>query len=207
MNRGRFIVLEGGEGAGKSTQLDTVAEWLSARGRAVLRTREPGGTPLAERIRGLLIDRDNAEMTAECETLLVFAARSQHLRERIAPALAAGKDVISDRFVDASYAYQGGGRGIDTEHLDHLESWICGPTRPDLVLLLDLEPTVGRARAARRGAADRFEQEALRFAEKVREVYLERAHQHPERYAIIDAGQNEADVRSAIQATLEARLR
>ncbi|WP_420426683.1 dTMP kinase [Algiphilus sp.] len=207
MNRGRFIVLEGGEGAGKSTQVETVAEWLRSQGRDVLCTREPGGTPLAERIRGLLIDRENVEMTPECETLLVFAARSQHLQKHIAPALAAGQDVVSDRFVDASYAYQGGGRGIGMDHLDHLASWICDRIQPDLVLLLDLEPTVGRARAARRGAADRFEQEALRFAEKVREVYLERAHQHPERYAIIDAGQNQEDVRSAVQATLEARLK
>lgn len=206
MSRGRFIVLEGGEGAGKSTQVALVRAWLEARGRTVLSTREPGGTPLSERIRELLIDGTYTDMTPECETLLVFAARSQHLHECIEPALSAGQDVVSDRFVDASYAYQGGGRGVDQHHIHALEEWVCQATQPDLVLLLDLDPMIGRARAARRGAADRFEEEALRFAQDVRAAYLARAKAHPERYAIIDASADAATVGASIRAQLEARL-
>lgn len=206
MSEGRLIVLEGGEGAGKSTQLAVVADWLQARGREVVTTREPGGTTLSERIRDVLVDKAHTGMTAECETLLVFAARSQHVRERIQPALEAGKDVVCDRFVDASYAYQGGGRGVEPSRIRMLEEWVCGPIAPDLVLLFDVDPTIGRARAAQRGAADRFEQEAVRFAEKVRAVYLERAHERPERYAIIDASKDAATVSTAIRAALESRL-
>lgn len=206
MSRGRFVVLEGGEGAGKSTQVALVRAWLEAKGRTVLSTREPGGTALSERIRDLLIDKTYTGMTPECETLLVFAARSQHLHECIEPALSAGQDVVSDRFVDASYAYQGGGRGVNLHHISALEEWICASVQPDLVLLLDLDPMIGRARAARRGAADRFEEEALRFAQDVRAAYLARAKAHPERYAIIDASADAATVSASIRAQLEARL-
>jgi len=206
MSQGRFIVLEGGEGVGKSTQVYVVADWLKARGREVVTTREPGGTTLSERIRDVLVDKAHTGMTPECETLLVFAARSQHVRERIQPALGVGHDVVCDRFVDASYAYQGGGRGVDLSYIRTLEQWVCGATEPDLVLLLDLDPSIGRARAARRGAADRFEQEALRFAEQVRAIYLARAQERPEHYAVIDASADAATVSASIRAALESRL-
>lgn len=206
VQRGRFIVLEGGEGAGKSTQLPRLTAWLEQRGRRVLSTREPGGTPEAERIRELLLTSPADSIDPITESLLVFAARSLHLRQRILPALESGHDVVSDRFVDASYAYQGGGRGVAAERLAALEDWVCADLRPDLVLVFDIDPVAGRARAAARSAADRFEREDLAFAERVRQCYLERAQQEPARYAVLDAAKDPDALWVEIAAMLEARL-
>jgi dTMP kinase len=172
MMRGRFITFEGIEGAGKSCQIGPLADWLRARGRGVITTREPGGSPVAERIRTLL---------------LVFAARAEHLAKVIAPALDAGHWVLCDRFTDATYAYQGGGRGVAPARIGVLEDLVQGDLRPDLTLVFDLPPAVGLARARGRGAPDRFESERLTFFEAARAVYLERALGCPERYRVLDA--------------------
>jgi dTMP kinase len=197
--RGRFITLEGGEGAGKSTQVERLRRFLEDRGIALVTTREPGGTPVAEAIRGLLLSRDHPAMHPDTELLLMFAARAEHLRTLILPALEAGKWVLCDRFTDATYAYQGGGRGLDTARIAALETWVQGPIRPDLTLLLDMDVKTGLARARGRGEADRFEQEAVEFFERVREAYLERARGEPARYRIIDASQSVEAVAGALQ--------
>lgn len=185
--RGRFITLEGIEGAGKSTHMAHLSALLSASGIQVVTTREPGGSPVAERIRGLLIDPENTGMDGTAELLLMFAARAEHLAKTIRPALASGIWVLCDRFTDATYAYQGGGRGLDPARIALLESLVQGELRPDLTLLFDLPPELGLARARGRGAADRFESETLEFFEAVRAVYLKRAHANPRRYRLIDA--------------------
>ena len=186
--RGRFITLEGIEGAGKSTQIAPLAELLRARGLEVLTTREPGGSPLAERLRALLLDPDNQGMSETTELLLMFAARSDHLERRIRPALKAGHWVLCDRFTDATYAYQGGGRGIDPARIGLLETLVQDELRPDLTLVFDLPPELGLGRAkSRAGQTDRFESETQRFFEAARAVYLERARANPERYRVIDA--------------------
>jgi dTMP kinase len=188
MNRqGRFISLEGGEGAGKSTLLAGLREHLTQQGVSLLQTREPGGTPLGEAIRGLVLDPAHAALSAESELLLMFASRAQLVRERIAPALATGQWVLCDRYVDASYAYQGGGRGQPSARIAELERWACDGVKPDLTLLLDLPVSTGRARAASRGAADRIEVEADAFFERVRHAYRERARAEPQRFRVIDA--------------------
>jgi dTMP kinase len=188
MNRqGRFISLEGGEGAGKSTLLAGLREHLTQQGVSLLQTREPGGTPLGEAIRALVLDPAHATLSAESELLLMFASRAQLVRERIAPALAAGQWVLCDRYVDASYAYQGGGRGQPSARIAELERWACDGVKPDLTLLLDLPVSTGRARAASRGAADRIEVEADAFFERVRHAYRERARAEPQRFRVIDA--------------------
>jgi dTMP kinase len=204
--RGRFIVLEGGEGAGKSSQVDTVCHWLQAQGRRWAKTREPGGAPLAEAIRELLLRSWPNGMDAKTELLLMFAARATHVRSLIEPALSADTDVVCDRFVDASYAYQGGGRGLGAEEIEALERWVLGGLRPDLVLLLDVDPEEGRRRVAQRGAADRFEQENLAFQRRVREVYRARAARMPERYAVIDANRSKPEVERAIHIALAQHL-
>lgn len=201
--RGAFITLEGGEGVGKSTQIAVAAEALETSGRSVVRTREPGGTPLAETIRGLLIDDLSETMDADTELLLMFAARNQHLANLIRPALARGEWVVCDRFTDATYAYQGAGRGIDAERIGQLETFVQHGMQPDLTLLLDAPIEVGMARAARRSsAADRFEREALDFFERVREGYLARAAADPRRFRIIDAAQPLDAVTAQIRAVL-----
>ncbi|MCA1979250.1 MAG: dTMP kinase, partial [Thiobacillus sp.] len=169
---GKFITLEGVDGAGKSTHLGFVADWLRARGRDVVVTREPGGTPLGETLRDLLLNRD---MDADAELLLMFAARQQHLAELILPALARGAWVVSDRFTDASYAYQCGGRGIPAARVAALETWVQRGFGPDLTLLFDVPPEVAEARRAAARAADRFEREADSFFGRVRQAYLDRA--------------------------------
>ncbi|MCM2320187.1 MAG: dTMP kinase [Pseudomonas sp.] len=186
---GLFITLEGPEGAGKSTNRDYLAERLENAGCEVLLTREPGGTPLAERIRELLLEPSAEPMAADTELLLVFAARAQHLAQVIHPALAAGKVVLCDRFTDATYAYQGGGRGLSLERIAQLENFVQGSLRPDLTLVFDLPVEIGLARAAARGRLDRFEQEAQDFFEAVRQTYLARAGLAPERYRLLDAAQ------------------
>lgn len=269
--RGRLIVLEGIEGAGKTTQMGAIVAWLSGRGYDVVATREPGGTPLGERIRDLLLavpdtppkpipdqvaarpslaepalpsplssipsssprpsaaspsasastsgvspgrDRGAASLPAMCpetELLLMFAARAEHWRRVIAPALAAGRVVVSDRFVDASYAYQGGGRGLGAGRVRVLEEWLLGDARADLVLWFDVPPAVGLSRARRREADqgsrhDRFEREAIAFFERARAAYAERASASPERYRRIDAAQPPEAVRAAVVAALEGAV-
>jgi len=186
---GLFITLEGPEGAGKSTNRDYLAALLREHGVDVVLTREPGGTPLAERIRELLLAPADEPMASDTELLLVFAARAQHLQQVVRPALARGAVVLCDRFTDATYAYQGGGRGVPAERIALLEDFVQGALRPDLTLVFDLPVEVGLARAAARGRLDRFEQERLEFFEAVRSTYLQRAAQSPERYRVLDAAQ------------------
>lgn len=207
MRPGRFITLEGGEGAGKSTQLQTVARCLTAAGIPFLTTREPGGTSRAEAIRGLLLSPGEREpMASETELLLMFAARAQHVKQRIEPALAAGTWVLCDRFTDATRAYQGGGRGLDLSQIDALAAWVHGDCWPDLTLLLDVPADQGLARAEKRSAKDRIEQEALAFFERVRAHYLAQAAAEPERFRVIDAAPAEAAVTAQVTAAVEAFL-
>ncbi|AQZ36219.1 dTMP kinase [Pseudomonas sp. LPH1] len=201
-----FITLEGPEGAGKSTNREYLAERLREQGIDVLLTREPGGTPLAERIRELLLDPSDEPMAADAELLLVFAARAQHLQQVIRPALAKGSVVLCDRFTDATYAYQGGGRGLSIERIAQLEQFVQGELRPDLTLIFDLPVEIGLARAAARGRLDRFEQEGRGFFEAVRQAYLQRAEQAPQRYRVLDAGQSLAQVQADIDALLPSLL-
>lgn len=205
MTPGRFITLEGIEGAGKSTVARFVFEWLKARGSAAVLTREPGGTPLAERVRELVLRPEGEAIPAAAETLLMFAARSIHLANLIRPALARGEWVICDRFTDATRAYQGGGRGLDPASIEALATLVHPDLRPDLTLLLDLPVPQGLARAqARRGPTDRFEQERAPFFERVRAAYLAVAHAEPERFCIVDAGRELPQVQDAVARALEA---
>ncbi|WP_165671550.1 dTMP kinase [Metapseudomonas otitidis] len=203
---GLFITLEGPEGAGKSTNRDFIAARLRERGVEVLLTREPGGTPLAERIRELLLAPSDESMAVDTELLLMFAARAQHLDRVIRPALVAGQVVLCDRFTDATYAYQGGGRGVSMARIAELERFVQGSLRPDLTLVFDLPVEVGLQRAAARGRLDRFEQEDRSFFEAVRQTYLERADQAPERYRVIDAAKPLADVQRYLDTLLPELL-
>jgi dTMP kinase len=201
--RGAFITLEGGEGVGKSTQIAEAVAALETAGLSVVRTREPGGTPLAEQIRGLLIGECEERMDADTELLLMFAARNQHLARLIRPALESGDWVVCDRFTDASYAYQGAGRGIDMARIGQLEAFVQRGMQPDLTLLLDAPIEVGMARAARRNSdGDRFEREARDFFERVREGYLARVAADPQRFRIIDAAQSLDAVSAQVRETL-----
>lgn len=200
MNPGKFITLEGVDGAGKSTHLAFVADWLRAQGREVIVTREPGGTPLGETLRELLLHRD---MDADTELLLMFAARQQHLAELIRPALARGAWVVSDRFTDASYAYQCGGRGIPVERVAALEAWVQRGFAPALTLLFDVPPEIAEARRAAVRTADRFEREADSFFTRVRNAYLDRARAEPARVRVLDARQSIAELQAEIGALLE----
>ncbi|WP_027910514.1 dTMP kinase [Pseudomonas sp. URMO17WK12:I4] len=199
---GLFITLEGPEGAGKSTNREYLAARLREQGIDVLLTREPGGTPLAERVRELLLAPSDEPMAKDTELLLVFAARAQHLAQVIVPALERGAVVLCDRFTDATYAYQGGGRGLDVARIAQLETFVQGALRPDLTLVFDLPVEVGLSRAAARGRLDRFEQEGRSFFEAVRATYLQRAEAAPARYRILDAAQT----LEAVQRDLDALL-
>ncbi|MFG0409642.1 dTMP kinase [Pseudomonas sp. NY5710] len=201
---GLFITLEGPEGAGKSTNRDYLAARLREHGLDVVLTREPGGTPLAEKVRELLLAPSDEPMAADTELLLVFAARAQHLAQVIRPALARGAVVLCDRFTDATYAYQGGGRGLSVERIATLEQFVQGDLRPQLTLVFDLPVEVGLARAAARGRLDRFEQEGQAFFQAVRQAYLQRARREPQRYSLLDAAQPLAAVQRAIDALLPA---
>ncbi|WP_416310532.1 dTMP kinase [Pseudomonas sp. W03] len=203
---GLFITLEGPEGAGKSTNREYLAERLRERGIEVQLTREPGGTPLAERIRELLLAPSDEKMAVDTELLLVFAARAQHIAEVIHPALARGAVVLCDRFTDATYAYQGGGRGLPVERIAQLESFVQGSLHPDLTLVFDLPVEIGLSRAAARGRLDRFEQEGRAFFEAVRSTYLARAQAEPARYRIVDAAQPLAEVQRNLDALLPTLL-
>jgi dTMP kinase len=185
--RGRFITLEGSEGSGKSTNLNYIYQRLQRAGIDLVLTREPGGTPLGENIRELLLDHRQQAMASDTELLLMFAARAQHLNELIIPSLEAGKWVLCDRFTDATYAYQGAGRGIDNSRIAQLEQWVQGELRPDLTLFLDLPVAQGLARAGARAELDRFEREEIAFFERVRQGYLSQAAAEPQRYRVVDA--------------------
>jgi dTMP kinase len=204
--KGRFITIEGTEGVGKTTNIEFIHTLLREAGRDVVLTREPGGTPIGEDIRALLLGHKHDDMSDDTELLLMFAARAEHLDKVIRPAIAAGKDVLCDRFTDATYAYQGGGRGIAVEHIAVLENWVQGELRPDLTLLLDVPVAVGLERAGKRSAPDRFEKEKHDFFERVRKMYLQRAKAEPRRYRIIDASQPLDDVQSQIRTALQADL-
>ena len=205
--RGRFITVEGGEGAGKSTCIDRIRRHLERAGKQLVVTREPGGTPLAETIRDLLLGQHDGGMANDTELLLVFAARADHIARVIRPALDRGDWVLSDRFTDATYAYQGGGRGLSDERIAKLERFVQDDLLPDLTLLLDLPVTIGLARAAgREGVPDRFEQEAAAFFERVRATYRERAEQEPDRFRVIDASRPLDEVTAQIGDVLDVYL-
>lgn len=201
--QGKFITLEGGEGVGKSTNIQFIKEFLQARNIPVILTREPGGTPVAEAIRELLLKKNDELFSVQSELLLMFAARSQHLFQVIQPNLEKGIWVLCDRFTDATYAYQGGGRKLDQKTIAWLENLVQGDFRPDLTLLLDAPIEVGLSRAKARNALDRFESEQVIFFEAVRSVYLDRAQQFPERIKIIKANQALADVQKDIDKVLK----
>jgi dTMP kinase len=204
--RGRFITFEGGEGVGKSTQLKRAAAWLQSRGIDVVTTREPGGTPRAERLREVLLERSAEPMPPSCELLLMFAARSTHLENLILPAVERGAWVLCDRFTDATYAYQGGGRGLPEEDIDALVAIVHPLLQPDLTILLDAPVEVGMARAAQRNGnsgPDRFETERREFFEGVRTAYLARAASDPQRFRVLDAEGDVDAVETAIRARLE----
>lgn len=203
---GLFITLEGPEGAGKSTNRDYLATRFREQGIDVVLTREPGGTPLAERIREILLAPSDELMASDTELLLMFAARAQHIDQVIRPALERGCVVICDRFTDATYAYQGGGRGLSHQRIAVLEDFVQGALRPDMTLVFDLPVEVGLARAAERGCLDRFEQEGMAFFEAVRQTYLQRAAEHSQRYRIVDAAKPLQDVQQSLDQLLPELL-
>jgi dTMP kinase len=203
MNRGKFITLEGGEGVGKTTNLRFIQDFLQQQNIPVTVTREPGGTALAEKLRHTLLDTESESISDTTELLLMFAARAQHIQHVIAPALAQGHWVLCDRFTDATYAYQGGGRGLSIATIAWLEQLVQGDLRPDLTLLLDAPIETGMERAQKRGAFDRFEAEKISFFTRVRNMYLNRAAEQPDRIKIINAQQLLADVQHDILAVIQ----
>jgi dTMP kinase len=207
MSRGKFITFEGGEGVGKTTNVAFVESYLQARNIPLIVTREPGGTKLAEKLRALLLDKKSETITEEAELLLMFAARAQHIKHVIEPALARGDWVICDRFTDATYAYQGGGRNMKISTIEGLENLVQGNLRPDLTLLLDAPVKIGIERARKRGAFDRFESETIQFFEDVRRAYLLQAEIHPHRIKLIKANQSLTDVQQTIINVLSPLLR
>jgi dTMP kinase len=206
VKRGLFITVEGGEGVGKSTNISFMQGILAERGIDAVITREPGGTPLAEEIRDVLLKNREEKVVSETELLLMFAARAQHLYQKILPALDQGKWVISDRFTDATYAYQSGGRGVPAEKVALLENFVQGEIRPDITFLFDAPIEVGMSRAQKRGALDRFEEEKNSFFTRVRENYLQRAALEPHRFQIIDASQPLESVQNVLKEKLLARI-
>ncbi|MCG7949242.1 MAG: dTMP kinase [Candidatus Thiodiazotropha taylori] len=204
--KGRFITVEGGEGAGKSSNLDFIRNLLNSAGKQVVFTREPGGTPLGEAIRDLLLGHQHTGMADDTELLLMFAARAEHLQQKIIPALQQGQWVLCDRFTDASYAYQGAGRGLASDRIASLEQFVQGGLRPDLTLLLDLPVEQGLARAGQRSEPDRFEKQEMSFFEKVRAGYLEIAAREPHRVKIVDASKPLETVQQQINSVVSAFL-
>lgn len=206
MERGKFITVEGIEGVGKSTNIDVIIDCIETAGHTVVSTREPGGTPLAEDIRELLMSRNDEPIPEIAELLLVFAARSLNVNNVIIPALEAGNWVLCDRFTDSSRAYQGGGRGVPMQTIDRLADWVHGDIAPDLTILLDAPVDIGMQRASRRGAPDRFEQERHDFFQRVRECYLALAVREPERFVVIDTCQPLEDVEAAVRELMQQML-
>ena len=206
MTRGKFITLEGGEGVGKTTNLAFIKDYLEQHNITVVVTREPGGTELAEKIRQLLLDTKSEVVSEQAELLMMFAARAQHIKHVIEPALTHGKWVLCDRFTDATYAYQGGGRNMKISTIKWLENMVQGPLRPDLTLLLDAPVEIGIERVRKRGAADRFESEKISFFDSVRRAYLLQAELYPERIKLIKANQPLADVQRAITDVIRILL-
>ncbi|MCF6236255.1 MAG: dTMP kinase [Gammaproteobacteria bacterium] len=200
---GHFITIEGSEGVGKTTNINFIQEYLKAKQLKVTVTREPGGSKLAEQVRELLLSHRQDDMADDAELLLMFAARAEHLHKVIHPALKRGEWVISDRFTDATYAYQGGGRGISMERIAQLENWVQGDFRPELTLLLDAPVSLGLQRVGKRGELDRFEKEKSDFFERVRNTYLERAKKLPQRFRVIDATCPLKKVQSQIKTCLD----
>lgn len=199
MTPGKFITLEGVDGAGKSTHIPRIAQLLQARGKQVLLTREPGGTPLGEKLRELLL---HESMHPETESLLMFAARREHIEQVIRPALERGAYVISDRFTDASFAYQCGGRGVSADKIGQLEQWVQGDFQPDLTLLFDVPVAVSTQRLAGARNPDRFEQENADFFERIRNAYLARANRFPQRFRVIDSGQTIPNIHAELEDIL-----
>ena len=199
---GKLITIEGTEGVGKSTNITFIKNWFEIKGQSLLLTREPGGTPLAEEIRELLLAKREEEVDAKCELLLMYAARIQHITQKIKPALDKGQWVLCDRFSDASFAYQGAGRALGLEKLVELNQWVLEGFKPDLTILLDLPVEIGLSRAHQRGPVDRFEAEKLEFFEQVRQGYLRIAEQEPERVKIVDASGSLTDVQQQIEQVL-----
>ncbi len=203
---GMFITLEGIEGVGKTTQLEFIAEYLRTRGRELVITREPGGTLIGEEIRSIVLDNKHTGMAADTELLLMFAARAEHINKVIRPALESGKDVLCDRFTDASYAYQGLGRNIPAARITQMKDWVLGDLKPNLTILLDAPVAIGLERAAKRSAKDRFESEALDFFETVRHCYLQIAEDEPDRVKIVDAAGTLEQVKQQVLTILEQEV-
>lgn len=203
MFKGKFITIEGSEGAGKSTNIRFIQDYLKQKKIPFILTREPGGTPIAEKMRDLLLDKANTSLCDDAELLLMFAARAQHLNELIIPALEAGKWVVSDRFTDASYAYQGGGRGLSWQKIAQLEQWVQGDLRPDATILLDIPVDKGMQRVRERGETDRFEQEQLSFFNRIRDAYLKLAKENPERFHIISTLPSIEEVHKQLHQVME----
>lgn len=202
MIQAQFITLDGIDGAGKSTNLAVIRQWFERRNLPVLFTREPGGTPVGETLRDILLN-PATKAGLRTETLLMFAARCQHIEDVILPALARGVHVVSDRFTDATFAYQGGGRGVPLEDISVLENWVQGSLRPDLTVLLDVPLEISMQRIAKSREKDRFEQEEAAFFTRVRDVYLNRAAAAPERYALVDSSKSPEEVKNAIESLLD----
>ena len=203
---GRFVTLEGGEGVGKSTNIELVCELIRRNGHPVLQTREPGGTPMAERIRAMLLEHGDEALPDDAELLLFFAARSLHINNVIRPALEAGTWVVCDRFTDTTRAYQGGGRGLDRARIETLADWVHGDLQPDLTVLLDAPTEVGMGRAEKRGDADRLETERAEFHGRVRAAYLRQAAAEPRRFTVVNAGQPLSRVRADIEQAVHRIL-
>ncbi|MDB4139406.1 dTMP kinase [Candidatus Thioglobus sp.] len=203
MNKGKFITIDGVEGSGKSTQIDHICSYLQRKGIDVVRTREPGGTDLGEKIRSLLLDVDNKEMHSDTELLLMFSSRNELIQNKIIPALNKGSWVVSDRFTDASFAYQGGGRMLDLNRISKLESWVLGEFQPNLTLFLDVSVDVGMQRVEARAAKDRIELEERAFFERVRSVFIDRSKSYPERIKLIDASGSISEIHNNIKLFLD----
>lgn len=203
MNKGKFITIDGVEGSGKSTQIDLICSYLQRKGIDVVRTREPGGTDLGEKIRSLLLDVDNKEMHSDTELLLMFSSRNELIQNKIIPALNKGSWVVSDRFTDASFAYQGGGRMLDLNRISKLEGWVLGEFQPNLTLFLDVSVDVGMQRVEARAAKDRIELEERAFFERVRSVFIDRSKSYPERIKLIDASGSISEIHNNIKLFLD----
>ena len=204
MSKGRFITIDGVEGAGKSTQIDLICSYLQRKGIDVVRTREPGGTDVGEKIRSVLLDVDNQEMHSDTELLLMFSSRNELIQNKIIPALNKGSWVVSDRFTDASFAYQGGGRMLNLDRISKLEEWVLGDFKPDLTLLLDINVELGMTRIEARAAKDRIELEERAFFERVRSVFIGRSEAFPERIKLIDASGTIDDIHEKIKLLVDS---